>query len=452
MLNSFNFQIVIVAIGIIIFFYLLKVPKITYILAILSTEISFVVPSIIFSLSGFQIGFSFYNILLFIVLVNLLLYILLGKHLMDQKYPIVVKSFIKTIVLWWCIVTFSTIITPLINGGFAPYYAESIKRVLDWTLGIMALLVGLKFFSWKEKDLKIYVNILIIFTVIISIIALEKKNLLFTSNYFKMSGWQAYSLWRGTAKNEMPEILGFVALLSISIGIQVKYLGRKMFYIISAVILILALLPFFSRETFITLLMGILTLLFISRKHLIKRIILIGTVVGIIVILSQEQIGSYLTWTIKNLSTNPNIATGGRIARWIEAIKIGYHYPLTGVGFWGFRYFSSGLSVAAHNAFLESLAISGLPGFFIFLIVLYQLHRTLRVALSLSKGFTRSACAGLLSAFIGYAVSGLVSDHFFTFPIYNILFWGTFAIIVGTIYNKVRRETGTNSLKQGKER
>lgn len=436
LLINLNLMYAVIIPAIILLLYLLKTPKVTYVLTILISIFLTFIYSPTISLGGLTIGLNPYKMLIIILVIGSLL-----KYLLNQsiaiKNVVNVRIFSRTIILWWFIVAFSTIITPLIDGGFVPYYLNSIKEMINWTLPLVVLIIGLYFLSWGEKDLKIYIDILMILTISIATYLLFKKDVF--SNNFSLTGSQAYIVWSGVQKNQLPEIFTLITLLNISIGIQEKNFSKKIIRIAFSIVIIIAILSFFSRESFITLSVGIIVLFLFSKINFNKKIILIGiTFISVCIIFLKTNFGEYIIQTIKTFSLSSPESAGYRVARWTDAMRIYGKYPLTGVGFSGYGYFSNFRGgLFAHNGFLQALVISGLPGFIIYCLVLFQTYKVLKNAsLSMKLGsFTRACCRGLLAVLIGYIASNLVSDHFFSFEIFNILFWGTFAMVNGVALN-----------------
>jgi len=239
-------------------------------------------------------------------------------------------------------------------------------------------------------------------------------------------------LWESVAKNEIPEVLTLISLILLSILATEKRRSLRLTYIIFAVVLISTSLFFFSRESYLTMFAGFFFLIMIKRVANIRKVIAWSLLGVSLIFFLRTPFGRRVTDSIQTIDVDPNVATSFRLDRWTSAIEIGLKHPLTGVGFCGFENFEKNhQGTSAHNAFLQSLCIGGIPQLVIFLIVLFNVYKEIRKALQ-KKGtiFLKSFVEGLFSFYIGYVISALFSDHFISFYYLNLIFWGLLAIAI----------------------
>jgi O-antigen ligase len=409
----------------------LRFSKISYFLVIIITEISLIAPKKFISLAGHELRISVAYFFIVALIIYFLSHYLVRGKITIQKDALSDK-FIGFIIIWWVIVFFSTLINPIINSGLVPYFFENLENLFKWSSGLLFLLIGLKLIKWKEDDLKIIIDMLIFASTIISIILLIRYNLL--SSYSQLTGNLSWSFWEDVAKHEIPEVLAMISIITVSIISEQFNLLKRIFYFISIAITIAVIMFFFSRETYVTILIGLLTLLIVKDMKKINKFILFILFLAFVFIFFQLNFGQFLISSIEEFYINPNKALSARMDRWISAIKIGIEHPLIGVGFSGFQYFvGPGGGTSAHNAYLQAFVVGGIPGFFIFIAIITNLVIAVRKCLRLSRHFIKAFSEGFFSILIGYLFSALFSDHFFTFYYFSLIFWGLFAVLVRVV-------------------
>jgi len=420
----------------------LGISKISYFLVIIIAEISLIAPRNFFTLFGHELRISITYFFIVVLIIHLILFYLVRGKITIQK-DVVSDKFVGFIIIWWVIAFFSTLINPIIYPGLVPYFFENLVNLFKWSSGLVFLLIGLKLIKWKEDDLKIIIDLLIFTSTIISIILLIRYNLF--SSYSQLTGNLSWLFWEDIAKHEIPEVLAMISIMTVSIISEQSNLLKKIFYFLSFAIIITVIMFFFSRETYVTIFVGLLTLLIVKDMKRINKFIIFIIFLASFFVLIQLNFGQFIIWTIKEFYINSNIALSFRIDRWVSAIKIGLEHPLIGVGFSGFQYFvgpSGGTS--AHNAYLQAFVVGGIPGFFIFIAVITNLFVAVRKCLRCSRHFIKAFSEGLFSILIGYLSSALFSDHFFTFYYFSLIFWGLFAVLVVVV--KKNSENNINQL------
>jgi len=413
------------------YFNNLELKKKIFFFIVLTSLISGVLPKNYITLFGQQVFISLPYLLILFLLIVLISYYFFPRKIILKKEESIDKL-INFIIIWWIIVFFSTTINILIYTGPDLYLFENILNFIKWSSGLAFFLIGLKFINWDEKDLEIIIKLLIFTVLIISIFILFDYKLFYF--YYELSGNISWSFWEGMAKHEIPEILGMISLMVLSLIFIKLSIIKKIIYLILFILIFIDMLFFFSRETYITIFIGILTLIIIKDISLIKKIILIFFYLFLLLVFLKLKFGQFVIWTINEINIDPNRASSFRFDRWISALKIGLDHPFVGVGFWGFKNFvPHGGGTSAHNAYLQAFVVGGVPGFFIFIIIIAKVIALIKSCIKASNGFNKAICEGMLSVLIGYLASAFFSDHFFTFYYFNIIFWGVTAILIVSI-------------------
>jgi len=414
-----------------------RVLKGLYFLTIILSEILIVISRRNFMFFGMELKLSFNY---FIPV--LLIYCLILSLLMRGKVPAIkdlsILHFIYIILLWLMVVCFSTFVTSLFYSEPFNYFFQNILNLSKWVSNILFLLVGLIFIKWDEDDLKFLFRLLILSSISVSIYIAVKYNLI--NNYFQLNRGIAYVFWEDTAKNEIPEILGLISVIIFSITLQINNILRKMILFFLCIFIIIVMLSFFSRESYVSIFVSFIALIFLKKTRRPIKVVLIVIFLLTTALFLKTKFGSSILWAIAELKNNPQLATAFRIERWSTACKIIIEHPILGVGFWNFGYFAilkGYQGTAAHNAFLQSLVVAGLPGLIIFLyFIFYLLKNLLKSLKSSSTSFSKAFAMGMLSFTFGYLFSALFSDHFFTFYYFNYIFFGILAVIIGACRNR----------------
>lgn len=117
------------------------------------------------------------------------------------------------------------------------------------------------------------------------------------------------------------------------------------------------------------------------------------------------------------------------------AIKMLLNYPLTGVGYGKFTEYHN---LSAHNAYLLAAGEAGLPGIFLFTLLIYACIKVPAMAVQYDFGpgrdadVIRSLSTAMLSAFVGVAIG-----IFFLSWTYHFVLWINFGL-AGAFYSTVR--------------
>lgn len=408
-------------------------PKIGFIIGGLLDISTFFHPAFTVSFGSLEIGLRPSNLLFLVVIVSPYTIAILRAH---KGTPAKTRLIIAITVLA-CWTGFATILTPLLDPGFAPFYANSIKLYFRWLVCMLYLIVGL-YMPWNEKEaVRFSFWIPLVITVVV-ITLLLSWGVHSPSDIFTLSRWEERFSGVAVSPNEIGQILTLFCVLALGRGLGSKAAREKLLMAGVALCLAVGVLCTFSRESYVSLGVAVIIIGLVARMRIWQRLSFVMGIFLIFIGLKDSPFGNYLLWTKETLADDPFRATSGRTDIWAAALSVGLRYPLTGVGFWGFEYFSGGVNTAAHNGFLQSFVMAGLPGLGAYLWFIYALYMYLKQA----EGRVNLKLCPLVTSvrafFLGFVLSGLVSDHFFGFPVLNVLFWIVVCVIGGTS-NEERR-------------
>lgn len=214
-------------------------------------------------------------------------------------------------------------------------------------------------------------------------------------------------------------------ILLLSYLLNNKYLSNNKKYIFASICIIsfAALLLTYSRSGYLTVIAGIVTLSFISRKNIISIVLLLLFVTGIIFLpkgLQSEGVNLTRTASIHARSRSFN-----------QAVNIFLQNPVFGVGFNAYRYAQIRYSYittkqalinhaasGTDNSLLFILATSGVPGLLIFCLLIYKIYRIVKY--NLDKDFEHT----LIYAFIASGVALFINSLFINSMFYPFaMFW-----------------------------
>ncbi len=234
--------------------------------------------------------------------------------------------------------------------------------------------------------------------------------------------------------NQLGEITVLFLIISISGLINAKIKWVKMSTIIFTGLLLIILALTQSRESISTFIIAIFSLGIFkwrTRKPIASTVIFS---LAIFVSLSFIHLVPRFWETIAQINSGETMhSLNARDNTWTEALAVVTNYPL-GIGFENLSYVTNGQAWQAHNAFLQAAVISGLPGFFAYIYLIYSLFITLK---SYAFGIGSQAkwlAEAYLGFLIGYLVTSFFSDHFITFYVFNAIFFGLLGLVV-RIYN-----------------
>lgn len=293
---------------------------------------------------------------------------------------------------------------------------NQIKSLIYWILSLTPLMVinNQKTSLIKNRTIYfvLYASVLGTFPIIIT-------KILATSLFFRSSGYIGD-----------PNLAGELFTLASLLNLGMWFESKKKIYILAFVLTTFTVFVTGSRESILTLLSGLLImsslLLKLSKRYIVKLFFAIGAVAVIIIktinSIAPDMLNRYL-YTINILGSKNineiNIAAANRIIVWVEVINQIALNPIKPFGFEGIR--TIGISgIYAHNMFLQSWVIGGIIGLGIFIIFLVCIINFCRIIINNKP---TPVNLSILSIALGYCISGFVADHFFTFQIWNFIFF-----------------------------
>ncbi|MFL2095835.1 O-antigen ligase family protein [Marinilactibacillus psychrotolerans] len=218
----------------------------------------------------------------------------------------------------------------------------------------------------------------------------------------------------------------FALTCIISLGYYLEF--KSKLFLSTFVINIVAIFATGSRESLLTVIISILIigllLLYNSRKHVIRWIIVLTTlIISSIFLLNSlftDILHRYLvtlTSVFTGSESEMNLAFSDRLILWEELIDRLVENPITPLGFQGLSVTGT-FGLYAHNMFLQALVIGGVIGLIAFLMLLVIIYK---YCIKNYKKQPSPVSASILALIIGYSLTGMVSDHFLNFFTWNFV-------------------------------
>lgn len=187
---------------------------------------------------------------------------------------------------------------------------------------------------------------------------------------------------------------------------NVKLRVAAIFLIIGSLAL---LLPTYSRNSYLSLIISILVILFMLFG---KKAIIIASLVGLILLIAAPLLPSVLHRVATVGYFKYDMSALARIILWRIALTDFLHNPLTGVGLANYWYTALNipLSPYCHNLYLSLFAEIGVLGGFGFILLIISIFRSLRRALKLCRisSFQRITVIALIGSW-----TAIISHGFF---------------------------------------
>jgi len=244
-----------------------------------------------------------------------------------------------------------------------------------------------------------------------------------------------------------PNVLGEYFLLVIPIAfaclLNEKSWLLRLFYLGACGAMMLCLILTYSRGCYI----GILVAFAVFLVLLDRRFIFLG-IIGLLLlpfVLPQSILNRFLS--IGNMADS---STSYRVYIWMGSIAMLKDYWLCGVGpgsaafnlvYPAYAY--NGISAPhAHNLFLQLICDSGIVGFMLFALVIYQFYKGTLGTMSRTPKENKEKRIYLISA--ASAVTGFMAQSLFDYTFYNyrvmLLFW--VVIGMGMVFMKMENTKG----------
>jgi len=270
-----------------------------------------------------------------------------------------------------------------------------------------------------EIQIKKLVRILIVITTIAGAYAIFQH---FTRiDFFGNVKYIQKSFARSTGFFNSPQTFGNYVLLLfpmvIGLSSYSKTRGEKRWLQLSSLIILTAIIFSYTRGVWLGLIGGLIFMAILRSKKLLFAVV-IGIIVGsmFLVILPSSKFTQRVVRTFK--SDRP---VGDRIYFWQGSLRIIRDYPITGLGWEGFRKVYPKYKPAkgrqlvchAHNNFIDMAVDSGLLGLGIFIWLLVTIYKVgFHIFKELEDGYFKGIAWGFLGSFTAFLIAGLSQYNF----------------------------------------
>ena len=193
----------------------------------------------------------------------------------------------------------------------------------------------------------------------------------------------------------------------VALLLSSRTLPRKLFWTAAVGVTLLAIVATYSRGGFLAL---IVILLLIWRRFSIRTQTAIGLIFGMGVLATVAVLAAGKTTYFERMSTilhpqdDPNGTAEIRQEMLKKSVELTLQHPVLGVGPGQFQ-MVSGYWHESHNAFTQLSSEAGIPGLLIFLVLIRQAFRNLRMLRGTQKASeTWYLVQALYCAMVGYLV------------------------------------------------
>ena len=348
-----------------------------------------------------------------------LLAVFVFRKLVKDENPLTMTKLDMPIILFLIIIIISTItsISPI----------DSLRDLALHIGGLSFLFVMIN--SVKEKkDFNIIVTILVFTATLVALYGLYQylvgvevdKAWLDVENNPGITT-RVYSVFNNP--NILAEYLVMIIPLSVSLFWFSKKLSKKIIFLGTTLIMVLALVLTSSRGGWIGFAFSALVFILLIEKRLLLSLIPIS--LGGLFLLPDTIINRILS--IGNLADSSNAY---RITMWEITLDIIKDHWLAGVGFGHLpfkqtfeTYIRTMPTFHAHNTYLETAAEMGIPGLVAFLLFLFVLFKYgIKELIRQDDRYIRVMAAGALSGLAGVLFHGLVENILYL-PRIIFTFW-----------------------------
>jgi len=218
-----------------------------------------------------------------------------------------------------------------------------------------------------------------------------------------------------------PQTFGNYILLVLPVVFGLSFYSNnrkeKRWLQLSGLIILIAIIYSYTRGVWLGLIGGMIFMAILRSKKLLL-VVMTGIIVGsmFIVFLPSSRVTQRVVRTFK--SGRP---VGDRIYFWKGSLKIIRDYPITGLGWEGFRLVypkykpakGRQLVAHAHNNFIDMAVDSGLLGLGIFLWLLVTIYKVVfRIFKETDDGYFKGISWGFLGSLTAFLIAGLSQYNF----------------------------------------
>jgi len=270
-----------------------------------------------------------------------------------------------------------------------------------------------------EIQFKRLVRILILITTIAGAYGIFQH---FTRiDFFGNVTYLQKSFARSTGFFNSPQTFGNYILLVLPVVFGLSFYsntrGEKRWLQLSSLIILTAIIFSYTRGVWLGLIGGLIFMAILRSKKLLFALVT-GIIIGsmFLAFLPSSKFTQRVVRTFK--SDRP---VGDRIFFWKGSLRIIRDYPITGLGWEGFRLVYPRYKPAkgrqlvchAHNNFIDMAIDSGLLGLGIFLWLLVTIYKVgFHIFKELEDGYFKGITWGFLGSFTAFLIAGLTQYNF----------------------------------------
>ena len=296
----------------------------------------------------------------------------------------------------------------------------------------------------NEKDMRVIVFFTLASTLVLSILGvwsfISAPTMMISEAVAKAKLFARYSVTFENP-NYFATLLIMPILLTFSLILNTKMRYFQRFICLGMLILYLtAIVATFSRAAWLSLLVGIVVLIFYSRYKV--PFLIAGTTVLIIAFVSISTTPYFKTFLIRFgsiFSASQNPADQARIFLAIGGIMMGIDTFLLGVGFRGFaEIYPQGYQpdgqilneiIEAHTLPTEIFAELGILGLVAFGLIIWRLLKNAHISIFNLDGYTKAFQTGM----VAFTIALLTNFMFTPGGLLKNLMWISFALVAGCI-------------------
>jgi len=293
--------------------------------------------------------------------------------------------------------------------SFSLLYVSNIELGIARIITLFQLILAYIILIKTINDSKALTKILLVVTIIGIVISVISMITVFSSPHILAQSSAAVQRYEGSGKDPNMFAQNFLALLPFCLFF---YLTRSKTFILAIMAFIFVLLCTFSRGAFVGLIVTLLSSAIIILKRRKHSLVFLLATFPILV--------ASIIFLNKNRAVERRLVTHGSTQVRIELAKValdmGINNFITGVGIGNFIEHSDkyGNKVhyrrESHNGFLDVFATLGLPGFIIFLYIIYLCFKDFWLGMkhtNLSSNELKNLIQLVFISFISFLITGL---------------------------------------------